>query len=346
MILRNKGFSVKYFGRLAFLLNAGIWSSIFSITEKKRFAKQLKNAKTPDDPLIIIGNWRTGTTLLHQLLAQDPQFTTPTVYQVSNPDHFLISKKYYKPIMSKALGNKRPMDNVKLGIDEPQEDEYALLKTLKNTPLEELLFSGKTSFFNPNKMMLPSSEEQQFIQQIRYFCKKLAFNKNARVLLKNPFHSMRINALIKAFPGAQFIHITRDPEAVIPSAIHMWNIVGKQNMLKGNFKSPSVKEIANTYNVIVNEVRKSFKTLDKTQKIEVKFENLEKYPVNCINNIYQQLNIEFTPEYEKNLKQYCEALKKYKKNRYNLSSQDKSQIKNMLSETLPEYFSKQPGITA
>ncbi len=319
-------------------MNAGIWSSIFSATEKRRYKKQLKNTKPPENPLIIVGNWRTGTTLLHQLLAQDPQFKTPSVYQVSNPDHFLVSKRYYKPIMNKALGKKRPMDNVKLGMDEPQEDEYALLKTLKNTPLEKLLFAGKSNFFDPGQLKLKPAEEEPFINQIRHFCKKLIFKQSSRVLLKNPFHSFRITTLIKAFPEAQFIHITRDPESVVPSAIHMWSIVGRQNILKGSFNDPSVKEITNIYKAIVNEVRKNFKKLNDNKKVEVKFENLEKYPVNCISNIYQQLNIDFTPEYKKRLTEYCDTLKKYKKNRYKLSDADKELIVNSIRDTLPEYY--------
>ena len=41
------------------------------------------------DPVFILGHWRSGTTLLHGLMAQDDQFAYPRIYQVSNPHSFL-----------------------------------------------------------------------------------------------------------------------------------------------------------------------------------------------------------------------------------------------------------------
>ena len=36
------------------------------------FARRLNKAELPDDPIVVIGHWRSGTTYLHQLLACDP----------------------------------------------------------------------------------------------------------------------------------------------------------------------------------------------------------------------------------------------------------------------------------
>ena len=36
------------------------------------FARRLQTAELPDDPIVVIGHWRSGTTYLHQLLACAP----------------------------------------------------------------------------------------------------------------------------------------------------------------------------------------------------------------------------------------------------------------------------------
>ena len=261
MIVRNKGFSIRYILRVLFLLNAGFWSSIFSLVEKNRYKNKIRSINQLSPPVFIVGNWRTGTTFLHQLLSVDNQFITPTVFQVSNPNHFLVSKKYYIPIMSKVLGKKRPMDNVKIGIDEPQEDEYALLKLCKNTPLEKLIFQKSKKFFLDEYNDFIPENKHEFTEAIRLLVKKLTMGSNKKVLFKNPFHSLRISLLQKIFPEAKFIHIYRNPNNVIPSAINMWNIVGNQNSLKGNFIPPTVKSLTDLYKIIITSVREQLNKL-------------------------------------------------------------------------------------
>ena len=46
-----------------------------------------------EPPLFILGHWRHGTTHLHNLLAQDPQFAYPTLYQTLYPRTFLTTER-------------------------------------------------------------------------------------------------------------------------------------------------------------------------------------------------------------------------------------------------------------
>ncbi len=338
MIIRNKGFSIKYFPRILFLLNAGLWSSVFAFVERFKYKQKLSTFKYESKPVFIIGNWRTGTTFLHQLLALDPQFTAPTVYQVSNPDHMLVSEKYYIPIMTKVLGKTRPMDNVKIGADEPQEDEYALLKLCKNLPLEKLIFPKSDTCFLENKNNFLPENEKRFAEALKLLEKKIVFLTKKRVVFKNPFHSLRIPLIRKTFPNAVFIHIYRNPKDVLPSSVNMWNIVGKQNILKGKRKNLDIKTILNTYKNIILTVRKEFELLNNSQKAEIQFEELEQDPTTSIKKIYNKLNIEFTPLYEKKINEFCNKIKGYTKNKYQISKEEKIMTEKIFSEILPEYF--------
>ena len=41
-------------------------------------------------PVFVIGHWRAGTTLLHELLVRDPRHTYPNTYDCFGPNHFLL----------------------------------------------------------------------------------------------------------------------------------------------------------------------------------------------------------------------------------------------------------------
>ena len=59
-------------------------------------------------PLIIVGLPRTGTTFLHQLLSQDPQFRSPRRFEIELP---------VPPPLEDALAHDRRVKRVQLGLD-------------------------------------------------------------------------------------------------------------------------------------------------------------------------------------------------------------------------------------
>jgi omega-hydroxy-beta-dihydromenaquinone-9 sulfotransferase len=338
MILKN-GISLnpKLLFRLLFLLQNGIWASFFKLREKAKYGKKLAEAPVVKDPVIIIGHWRTGSTLLHQLMSLDKNFVAPTVFQASLPDSFLVSEKYYRPVMSSMMSPTRPMDNVKLGFDEPQEDEYALLKLIGDSPLADVIFQKSNNYFLKSYPDFNPKNVEEWKGAIMNFCNKLQFASNKRILLKNPFHSMRIELLRETFPDVKFIHIHRHPYKVIPSTINMWTIVAKQNRLKGTWKEPSIKETAEVLNNMLTQIRKDLSILPAGSFTEVNFENFEKDIPLSLKKIYQDIGLAYTQEFEENVKTYLSGLKNYKKNVFNLSENDKLYIRESLNDQFIYY---------
>jgi len=44
------------------------------------------------DAVVVLGYWRSGTTLQHELLCLDTRYTYPTTRACMNPHHFLFSE--------------------------------------------------------------------------------------------------------------------------------------------------------------------------------------------------------------------------------------------------------------
>ncbi|MFP4023358.1 MAG: sulfotransferase family protein [Thiohalospira sp.] len=340
-LIRKNGMSIspKYLVRFLFLFQNGIWASIFHEKEKKLFAQKIKNHQLPDDPVIIIGHWRTGSTFLHQLLNLDNQFVTSNLFQGSIPDSFLSSRKSYEPIMGKVLKGTRPMDQVKLGLDEPLEDEYALFRLSGYSPLKRLVFPKSDQYFLklfPGFLPAENEELEKWENALAYFYKKLTLENNKTILIKNPFHSLRINTLNKIFPKARYIHIIRHPYKVVPSTIRMWNIVGTQNTMNKKWKKPGTGDVTEVLLEMEEKIKNETRQLSKNRYTLVKFEELEINPVKVLQSIYNDLELHFSDDFNKALNQFLASVKDYKKNKYMLPQDDKEIIDQIMAPWMKE----------
>ncbi len=67
------------------------YNSAMSVVEDLFFARKVKNTVVEQEPLFIIGFWRSGTTLLHNLMARDRRVAFPNSYEMLFPHHFLLT---------------------------------------------------------------------------------------------------------------------------------------------------------------------------------------------------------------------------------------------------------------
>jgi omega-hydroxy-beta-dihydromenaquinone-9 sulfotransferase len=290
-------------------------------------------------PVFIIGHWRTGTTLLHKLMSLDPNFLAPTLFHVAIPDGCLSSYKVYKPIMKLMVSSHRPMDMVKMGIDEPQEDEYAIFRMTDFSPLERLIFPDSPGYFllNCDSYLPKGAKRIEWENALLLFFKKLHFLSGKTIVSKNPFNSMRINELRKIFPEAKFIHIYRHPFKVIPSTINMFDIVQNQNCMNKNQAKPTLVEVTEVFDHIMNVIRRDLSALPYESYYEIKFEDFENDPIPSLKLLYQSLKFDFSNEFEKKVRFYLSDVKDYKKNDFHLTEEEKKKMKSTLEHHMNYY---------
>ena len=65
-------------------------------------------------PVFVIGHWRSGTTHLHYLLAQDRRFSFLEAFQAFFFRAALVSRTFMKPLLNKLMPKTRPQDNVEI----------------------------------------------------------------------------------------------------------------------------------------------------------------------------------------------------------------------------------------
>ncbi len=332
LIFRN-GISLYpvYLARILLLLMNSLISSILILVEKKNFGKKIQETSIPDAPIFIIGHWRTGSTLLHQLISLDPQFTTPTMVQTTIPDHFLFSTKYYLPILKKAMPKTRPMDKVALSPLQAQEDEFALIRMGSESPLEKLIFPSGEGYFLDGYSYTPTGKKLELWKNnLLSFYKKITLLEGKPIVSKNPYHTKRLELLAEMFPGAKFIHITRDPKIVVPSTIRMWNIVAEQNKLKKGWTSPTIVEAASVLRTYLDHVALCRQKLENPI-VEVRFEELEQDTLSVLKQIYSDLDILWSDSFETAVNEFMWANNGFEKNTYRLSPEEEHTIQSILS---------------
>lgn len=207
------------------LLKAGLISllapgnSALGAVQHLAFRRRLARAAPPADPVFILGHWRTGTTLLHELLARDPRLGFPSTYACLQPHHFLLTERTLSRVVKYLMPTRRPMDTMKLGLDRPQEDEFALMSLGAPSPYFGFAFPGDFARYLAQIDFdgLPAAAAQRWRRELRRFVRSVALREARPLVLKSPPHMARIAHILAEFPRARFVHIVRDPRAVIPS---------------------------------------------------------------------------------------------------------------------------------
>ncbi len=186
----------------------------FRFIEYLIFNRKIKRATITKPPIFIIGHWRNGTTYLHNLMTVDKQFAYFNMFEMVYPHIFLGFERLFKPFFTLTLPKKRPMDNVLINFDTPQEEENGIANLCSLSINIACVFPNNRDRYLKYGNFKKVSEKEIKIWKLTYlkYLKKLSIkNMGKQLLIKSPANTFRIALLHDLFPEAKFIHIKRDP---------------------------------------------------------------------------------------------------------------------------------------
>ena len=172
-------------------------------------------------PLFITGLPRTGSTLLHALLAEDPACRAPRVWEVMHPSPPPEAASYDSdPRISRTDSELKWLDvlmpefkKVHL-IDArlPQECIAIMGHTFMSYVFESMYFVTTYRAWHEDQNKLPAYEfHRHFLQHLQWRC------PGTHWLLKAPSHLLALDALFQVYPDAGIIMTHRDPLKVLAS---------------------------------------------------------------------------------------------------------------------------------
>ncbi len=259
------------------------------------YGKKIDEAKVVEDPIFILGHWRSGTTLLHELMVVDPRFASPSTYQCFAARHFLISEWAFVRFGNFLIPKKRPMDEMDAGWTLPQEDEFALMNLGAPTPYLRIAFPRLPPPAVEFLDMTSTDEKalESWRDKLSWFIRALTVrHPGKRLIMKSPPHTGRVEELLRLYPNAKFIHLTRDPRKLFYSTIRMWNSLDEVQGLQLAMPPEELREyVFNCFTRMYDAFEAQRHLIPAGQLLEIRYEDLVAAPFDSIQKIYEQLEL-------------------------------------------------------
>jgi len=296
--------------------------------QQLRFGRRIAAAEILKPPIFVIGHWRSGTTLLHELLALDDRLTYPTTYQCFAPNHFLVSAWVMKRLLWLLLPRRRGVDSMAMGWDRPQEDEFALMNLGLPSPYLGLIFPNHppdhTEYLDLEGVR--PEDAQRWKQGLLWFLKCVSVKQPKPVVLKSPTHTARIRTLLELFPRARFLHIVRNPYVVFPSTVHLWKKLSKREGLQVPQFEGLDQYVFETFNRMYGAFDRDRPLLGDEQFCEVRYEDVVADPVEQMGRVYEQLALDDYAHVRPRIEAYADEAREYRTNRYELAPELREEI--------------------
>ena len=245
------------------------------------------------EAVVVLGYWRSGTTLLHELLCLDSRYTFPTTHACMNPHHFLFSEA--SALTQKATSTQRPMDEMEVRPGSPQEDEFALLSLGARSPYEALLIPSTLpealKLTDPRD--LSADDEQRWREVFLSFLAGVSVRGSGRpMILKSPTHGARVDTLRELLPDARYILIVRDPMTSFESVVRMWRKMFEMYALEPIPADDSIREaiLADRSRFEV-KLATGTRDLAENRFVTIAYESFVADPVAVMEGMYQRLEL-------------------------------------------------------
>ena len=243
--------------------------------------------------VVVLGYWRSGTTLLHELLCLDSRYCYPTTHACMNPHHFLFSEA--SALAQQTTSTRRPMDEMEVRPGSPQEDEFALLSLGARSPYEALLIPAKLpealELTDPRD--LSPDDEKHWRAVFLSFLAGVSVRGGSRpMILKSPTHGARVSTLRELLPDARYLLIVRDPMTNFESVVRMW-----RKMFETYALGPIPPDDAIREAVLANRPRFETKLASSTIDLpsnrftKIGYESFVANPVATIEQLYDRLEL-------------------------------------------------------
>ncbi len=320
----------RYLPRLLYTMTVSSLLTPLRIKEHLRFETTIQRTEIKHHPIFILGHWRSGTTYLHNLLSLDPERGYHSTLHAFIPDLFLGSGTLLKTLVVKNLPNKRPMDDVPLRPDLPQEDEFAVASLCPYSPNHQLCFPRNAQYYSRYICMddVPPSVRDAWKAIYRYLLQKETLSCGGKqLILKNPSNTARVNLLLEMFPNAKFIHIYRNPYNVYRSMMRLPLSLVPYFCLQNPPSIPVVeRQVFEVYKQLYRKYLRERDKIPQHNLIEVRYEDFLRRPLDHVKQIYQRLELEGFQTMEQRFKDYIASQEQVKKQQYTFDDRLKERI--------------------
>ena len=268
-------------------------------------------------PIICIGFGRTGSTLIHGLLAEDPNSMTPRYWECEIPaspppgisqaddPRVLLTGAELKAMLdaNPAVGAQHPYYHTQ-GVQVQAECGHIFEATFSSI-FNWVYFGSDAAYdallFDPAYADVKMDFHCKFLQQLQYG-RDGNHGRDRHWTLKAPEHLMALGALIKKYPDAQLVWSHRNLLTTLLSNASVAGIVRSVNLKVD--KKEAAREVLQLMKRQVALALEVIKGVPKNQLYHLHYQDMMDDPAGAVQNIYRQFGREYLPEHTRRIQAY------------------------------------------
>ncbi|MFZ1575775.1 MAG: sulfotransferase [Chromatiaceae bacterium] len=340
------GVDPKYYGRAAFITAVSAIATTGRIRERYLVSRRLRDLHFREDPLFIVGHWRCGTTFLHNLFCQDRQFSYVTTLQSQAPKAFFANYWLLRRIMPAFMPNIRPMDNMPVDVDSPQEEEFCLSNACPHSFYLWLYFPRAMEDRFEKYVLFEGVSDEERAEWSREYIEMLkkasAHMEGKPLVLKNPCNTARIDQLRRLFPHAKFIHIYRNPYIVYRSTVRLWQKL--QPLLALQHLDPETLDslVLTRYRLMMERYFQQRELIPDESIAEVRYEDLVSQPLSELHRLYEHLHLDGWENAKPDIERYVNSLAGYRASQYRFTQDEIEKVERYCGLAIERFEYERP----
>jgi hypothetical protein len=273
------------------------------------------------EPLFIVGLPRSGTTVLHSLLAVDPEYRSPLMWEVmrpSPPTHKDEKHRIQRATQSCNYFNwlAPTFHHVHaLGAELPQECVGLMTPTFMSDQFDTMYYVPSYRAWFLRQDLRPAYEyHRRFLQHLQFR------RAGRRWVLKAPTHMFALRALLSVYPDAVFVQTHRTPVEAMASASSLITIL--RNAFSNVVDPVTVcRDSIHYWSGTMEKFLQERDRLPNERICDIDYDQIRRDPISAIRQIYGHFGWSFSREAEHRMRVLMAKLakKNYANHRYDLS---------------------------
>ena len=285
-------------------------------------------------PLIILGLPRTGSTLLHNLLSQDPTNRVPRLWETmtpspppGHPESLAKPRIQHTNKLLKGFYLAAPKFKVVYPMTalDPAECVTMMAHSFSSAQFQSTYHIPSYQKWLANAVLHRAYvEHRQFLQHLQWNYQPQQW------VLKAPPHIFALKSLLSVYPDAKVIQTHRSPHTVLGS-VASFDVILRQTFSRSVNPQHIGQEALLQWSEAVQSAMnfRDSQATNNGQFYDMLYANLSKNPIDAIHQMYAHFGLTLTNRAEQNMKEFLKNNPKHKhgEHRYSLSHYGLSETK-------------------
>jgi hypothetical protein len=261
-------------------------------------------------PIVVIGQARTGTTILHDLLAQDPASRVPLAWEVDHPVPPPQTSTYATdPRIAETEETQAMVDLVIPGFRSMHPVGAQLAQEcvrITGSAFRSMIFTTQYRVPSYGQWLLHEADMAPAYRWHRAYLQHLqSEHRGERWVLKSPGHIWCLDSLLAEYPDALLVQTHRDPLKIVASVSSLMALLRRLAC-----DDPTIVECAEEFAEYIllgldrSVDAREHGVIASDRVVDVQFADFMADQIGTIRTIYDRFGMELTPGAEERMRTF------------------------------------------